>query len=899
MRLNSKAISAVWKRQLGSLLGNPLGYIFILAYVLVSGGFLFIPNAFFARNIADLGVLLEIMPWLLVILVPAIGMGSWASERELGTDEQLLTLPLSETDALVGKWLAVASFFTLALACSISNVIVLIWLGDPDLGMVFANYASWWFAGLVFAAISVLASVMVSIPAIAFVLGAFFCALAMLAARSGEWFDPFNRGLISIGSAGMAAVVGCLFLGLAVLVLSSRRWQKVQRPEITVKSIALAAAAVTLFNLSVQFNRFGLEIDVTEERLSSLSPASVSILNGIKQPVTIAAFISKQLPPELALKEKEVESVLKVLERKMKGKLTLKLYRPSDPLDEAGSLASQHYGLKPSEVVIDTVTGREEVEVFLGVAVMSGASTQRIDHFDPGLSVEYELVRTIRTVAVPEKKVVGIVDTDFDMMGGFDYQTRQMRSDWQVVEEWRKQYEIRQVNMDVPVGDDVDVLVAPQPSSLTEEQLHNLHDYIWNGRPALVLEDPLPLFTDPNLGSSRPRKRPNPMFGGAPPEDVKEKCNIRPFLSSIGLNMELSKVAWSDFNPSHLFRKVWPNSFVWSLKSRKGILKSAATTGIESVLLPWPGLVTKAPDINEKLKVKPLITPIEGSPWGKHDFNEHFSDFFFGMQKVTPQRNIPQTGPTPHVAVEITGKMKRAYPLPDSETSDASESDEGDGAGKLSKKPIHVIFVADTDFAHDEFFKIYRNKNNQLSEDDLRFLLELQNVQFLSNAVDALAGDKNFLGLRTRRPKRRPLEVLEKVIVDTQKALRDAESTAKEETDNKIKKLRDDFQERLNKISQRTDLDDNAKKQLRAQVERSAQRSLDADIEKLNHQKSMKIREAKITQQRAIEGVRDHVRRLALGLPALLLACLAAVVFANRKRSERLIVPKSRQRGVS
>ena len=59
-------------------------------------------------------------------------MGSWASERELGTEEQVLTLPLSETDALVGKWLAVSTYFTVALLCSLSNVAVLMrpgWAG--------------------------------------------------------------------------------------------------------------------------------------------------------------------------------------------------------------------------------------------------------------------------------------------------------------------------------------------------------------------------------------------------------------------------------------------------------------------------------------------------------------------------------------------------------------------------------------------------------------------------------------------------------------------------------------------------------------------------------------------------------------------------------------------------
>jgi ABC-2 type transport system permease protein len=165
--------------------------------------------------------------------------------------------------------------------------------------------------------------------------------------------------------------------------------------------------------------------------------------------------------------------------------------------------------------------------------------------------------------------------------------------------------------------------------------------------------------------------------------------------------------------------------------------------------------------------------------------------------------------------------------------------------------------------------------------------------------VDALAGDEGFLALRTRRPQRRPLEMLEQVLARTQTALSESEAAARDEADAKIQKLRSDFREGLDKIDQRTDLDENAKQQLRAQVERSSQRRLDADIEAINRQSNLKIREAKIVQQRSIEGVRDRVRSLALGLPGVILGCLALTVFVNRRRGERLIVPSSRQRSQS
>ena len=138
--VNGAAVWAVAKRQTHSLLGNPLGYIFILAFVVLSGVAIFIPDNFYQRNIADFNLLYIWMPWMLVGLLPCLGMNAWASEREHGTEELLLTLPIGILDAILGKYLALAGFFTLALATNLVHVITLSYLGNPDIGLLLANF---------------------------------------------------------------------------------------------------------------------------------------------------------------------------------------------------------------------------------------------------------------------------------------------------------------------------------------------------------------------------------------------------------------------------------------------------------------------------------------------------------------------------------------------------------------------------------------------------------------------------------------------------------------------------------------------------------------------------------------------------------------------------------------
>ena len=448
--INPKALSAVMRRQLWSLLGNPLGYVFILAFVLATAAalFLFEGDKYFARNIADLGPLHGLMPWLIAVLLPALAMGAWASEREQGTEELLLTLPLSIFDAVVGKYLAVVIYFTIALLCSLSNVAVLCWLGTPDWGLLLANYTGWWLAGLAFAALALLASVVVSVPAIAFVFGLILSGIVLWAAKNRqiEWFDAFNRGVIPLGNVGAALAVVVAALGIAIFILASRRWRPSSTGTVWAQALSLVFGLLLLVNLARVANRTGIDADVTSEGLASISRTGADVLKDITEPVTVTAFISAELPPELAVKGKEVLDKLKALERARTGLITVDIKRPNDALDEAGVLAGREYNLKPRKQMVDTVAGKEPADVFLGAAVTCGGHTQVIDYFDPGLSVEYELVRAVRAVAATKKRVLGIATTDLDINGGFDYATSQMNQPWEIVNEWKKQYEVRAVN---------------------------------------------------------------------------------------------------------------------------------------------------------------------------------------------------------------------------------------------------------------------------------------------------------------------------------------------------------------------------------------------------------------------------------------------------------------------
>jgi len=141
-------ICAIVKRELAGYFATPLAYIFIVIFLAMCGAFTFYVGYFFDRGQADLQVFFGFHPWLYLFLVPAIAMRLWAEERKTGTIELFLTLPVTTTEAVIGKFLAAWIFSGIALALTFPMWITVSILGEPDHGVIIASYlASFLMAG--------------------------------------------------------------------------------------------------------------------------------------------------------------------------------------------------------------------------------------------------------------------------------------------------------------------------------------------------------------------------------------------------------------------------------------------------------------------------------------------------------------------------------------------------------------------------------------------------------------------------------------------------------------------------------------------------------------------------------------------------------------------------------
>lgn len=178
MSLQSSAI--ITRRELASYFSTPLAYIFIVIFLLLSGFFTFEMGSFFSRGQADLQSFFNFHPVLYVLLAPALSMRLWAEERNSGTIELLMTLPIRPIDAVLGKFMAAWLFSGIALILTFPVWLTVNYLGDPDNGVITASYVGSWLMAGAFLSVGGCMSALTRNQVIAFVLTIALCLLFVM-----------------------------------------------------------------------------------------------------------------------------------------------------------------------------------------------------------------------------------------------------------------------------------------------------------------------------------------------------------------------------------------------------------------------------------------------------------------------------------------------------------------------------------------------------------------------------------------------------------------------------------------------------------------------------------------------------------------------------------------------
>jgi ABC-2 type transport system permease protein len=636
--------------------------------------------------------------------------------------------------------------------------------------------------------------------------------------------------------------------------------------------IRLSSLAITAISLGYAAQRSNVRADVTEERLSQITQPTLDLMASItpERPVTIHAYVSREVPRAHVAVRSQLLSVLREMEARGGAGLTVRIVEP-EPFSPEAQEAIDNYGISPQPVTSREGGQVQEMQVFLGVAFVSGPNEAVIPFLDRGLSPEYEIVRALRTVTREKKKVVGVMRTDATIMGNFDLQARRQQPAWRIIQELRKQYEVRSLNPGAEIPADVDVLLVPQLSSMTAPNLEIVEKYVAAGRPALLTVDPMPIF-DISLSPSEPMKPPpgmqqQNMFG--PPPEGEPKGDFVGMLRKLGVEWDPSKILFDTDNPHPDFEAIPPH-VIFVSKRPDGTdpfaVDDPVEAGLSEVVVLFGGELK--PATGSEAEFVPLLKT--GTQGGYNKFEEMTQrHMLFGLQgpMMAPNRTMVAEPQVLAARVSAGGETKTK----------------------------NVIVIADLDLFGDQFFVLNERGGDQDGDgvDEIHF----DNVAFLMNAIDTLSGDVGLVDLRGRKSKYRRIDRVDEMTKEASARRNEEIKTASTTAENDIKEAQAALDAAVKKINDDASLDETTKAVMLKSAEEAENRRLNAKREKIQRDKVRAIERTQTEHLAAVRAVEDKIRGIAVLVPPIPAILLGGIIFLRKRRREQDAIPSSRKRG--
>jgi ABC-2 type transport system permease protein len=804
-------------------------------------------------------------------------MSIWADERKQGTDELLLTLPAHDVEIVLGKYLAALGIYTVAVLLSSSHLVVLVWLGSPDYGLMVANYLGYWIAGAALIPVGMLASLATGNTTIAFILAVALCAVptaigpavAAFNERAAQRVAPlgipyhfadFANGVVGLTPLLYFAALAAFFLYLNVVLVGRRHWPSDRRRFSGLAAhAALRAAAVlvALTSAGVLVARADARLDATAEKLHSLGPETRTLIAGLPpdRPVRIQAFVSRDVPQEYVQERTNLLNTLREIQSVAGPRVRIDV-RDTEPYAEAARTARERFGIVPRLVTDPNSADQEPQRVFLGAAFTTGAEEEVIPFFEHGLSAEYEVVRAIRVVARSGRKRIGVIDTDARVFGGVDFRSNQTRPPWSIVGELRKQYEVVQISPAYPIEERVDALLVVLPSTMLQQEMDHVFAAIRGGVPALVVVDPMPAV-DMRLAPSAPMAaRMNPFARATDAVIVKNYGDIQPALASIGVTWPPARIAWDSYR-SRPEMAQFPREVI-SIGPGNGAAQAfnaahAATSGLQEVVMMYPGYLE--PSGSDGIRFEPLVST--GPLAGTHSY--------FQLVQPTPQ------GP-PLLNVNLPHE-------PEKKSFTLAAHIQGTAARQTGRaKAMSAIVIADLDFISDQIFQMRAGQASNAAADNITLFL---------NAIDVLAGDPSFTELRKRRVRHRTLERVERQTQTFIERRAREEQQANADAQGALGGAQENLKKMAEQIAARSDLDAQAKQIMVQNLEATENRKFDVLRANIEQVKNARIQTSRENMEAEVRRIRSAIRTTAVFVPPLPVFLLGLVIFVRRQRRER------------
>ncbi|MBN2136492.1 MAG: GldG family protein [Sedimentisphaerales bacterium] len=546
----------------------------------------------------------------------------------------------------------------------------------------------------------------------------------------------------------------------------------------TIRAImgAMLVLVITLAAISIcQDIGKRFKIDITDQKLYTLSDGTKAILAKLNQPITAKLFYAETAalkgPDQIRFFNNYYQFVRALLEEYVavsKGMLKLEVIDPR-PFSEEEAEAVR-YDLQKFPIT-------QEESFFFGLVIKTQFGVEKVIKFfspDRQNFVEYDISYLIDTAITREKSKIGILSSlpvmGDDMTGYMAQmmrmQGRQPKGAWTIVEQLRRQYEVKQVPTDVNDINDVDILLVIHPKDLPERTVFAIDQYVLKGGRTI-------LCVDPHCLSDTPAQPQNPMM----PQQQSQKSDLNALTVNWGVTMPDNTIA-GDLNLA-LAARMGEDGIVGFLGLRPGCFskESVSTAELNQVTFLYAGALNEAGEPMDPnappldVKRTPLVTTTDQGNTIRVDspYELMFRDPAILRNKFTP-------GVKPVImGYLLTGKFKTAFPngiaveipVESDDAGDENKDEEEKTTTKLIKPEITravedcaVIVFSDVDFISD--MVAYRESffGSKMVVGD--------NSALLLNAIDELSGSSDLVSIRSRGNFRRPFGVVDAIEKEAQ-----------------------------------------------------------------------------------------------------------------------------------
>jgi ABC-type uncharacterized transport system involved in gliding motility auxiliary subunit len=533
-------------------------------------------------------------------------------------------------------------------------------------------------------------------------------------------------------------------------------------------------AMVVGINVFADARLANLHLDLTQQHLYTLSDGTRTILKGLKEPITLRLFYSRNLGATVPLYGSYADRVREMLRQYAAvsdGKIKLQFLDP-EPFSPTEDRA-MGYGLQG--VPID----QSGEQVYFGLVGTNLLDDERsIAFFQPERErfLEYDLTKLVNDLSNPKRPVVGVMSS-LPVEGDPRAMMMAMRGmggpggrPWASIQQLREADTVKSVPLDAQVIDpDINVLLVAQAQHLSDATLYAIDQFVMRGGRLMAMVDP---YSEAEAA--------NPGPGGMPPQDTSS--SLKKLFDAWGIAFDPTKVvgdldgAWRvRASPSDRVQTV---DYIAWFNIRDGIsANDPATADLQQVTVASAGALAKKPDA--KIEFSPLLTSSAQSGLLPVD----------SVKMPDPARILadfkPEGGPRV-IAARVRGVLKSAFTGPPELAKDQKRPANFPAFKAETDGPANLVVVADSDILADRFWVRTQNFFGQEQAMPVS-----DNGPFVANLIGTLAGGDALIGLRSRGSSLRPFEVVSTMQKNAEAEFRQSERALQQHLDDTEKKLRE------------------------------------------------------------------------------------------------------------